>query len=453
MIFEYGFSVVGKSHLKKGTCCQDFHCIKRMENGWVIAAVADGVGSAKNSHISSKIAAQTAVEFCEEYMPWDYNLISIKSMMRTAYNFAYKLILREAKESGEPVESYDTTLTMVIYDGQRIIYGHSGDGAIIGLTTFGDYVEITRPQKGADGVSVLPLRSGYTQWVIDSYEEDLAAVILATDGMLETICPYLLRDQERKIDRAYVALASFFADPNSISEDNASSVKEIIGRFITAEEDYCADEFYERLSAVLKSHLSEGVDEIIERYKQNNYPIALMQKEQDDKTVVGLINLDLPLDSKDASFYSEPDWNALQEAWNRKAYPHLYKDKGEEKKDISVERENDDSFEKVELTEVITEKADDTKKPNEAKSSKAPGADDEIEIIISKTNSQSSMGSTSAPAGDTTKKGGQRTPQTNRANKSDTDPVKPKNAASATPPKHDKLRKKGVLGFFEDLFN
>lgn len=66
MIFEYGFSVVGKSHIKKGTCCQDSHCIRKLENGWIIAAVADGVGSAKNSHIGSKIAAKTVVEFCEE---------------------------------------------------------------------------------------------------------------------------------------------------------------------------------------------------------------------------------------------------------------------------------------------------------------------------------------------------------------------------------------------------
>lgn len=352
MIFEYGFSTVGKSHIKKGTCCQDSHCIRKLENGWMIAAVADGVGSAKNSHIGSKIAAKTVVEFCEECMPWDYNLISIKSMMRTAYNYAYKLILKESKRSGEPIESYDTTLSMVIYDGQRIIYGHSGDGAIIGLNTFGDYVVITRPQKGVDGVSVIPLRSGYTQWVIDSYDEDLAAVILVTDGMLETICPYLLRDHDKKIERAYVGLASFFADPSAISDANASTIKKAIGRFITAEEDYCVDEFYERLSIILKTHLSEGVDEIIEKYKQNNYPIALMQNEQDDKTVVGLLNTELVLDNREADFYSEPDWDSLQDAWNRKAYPHMY-----DKEQKPVVEKNDDNVEEKKK-EVSTEKKD-----------------------------------------------------------------------------------------------
>ena len=172
MVLNYGFSITGKSHLKRNIVCQDSHKIKKMDNGWVIAAVADGVGSAENSHIGSKIAVETVVTFCEECMPYDYNVISIKSMMRTAYNYALKCIYREAEKTGNPVESYDTTLTMVIYDGHRIIYGHSGDGAILGLTQYGNYVEITSPQKGADLVSVLPLRAGYTQWVIDSYEED-----------------------------------------------------------------------------------------------------------------------------------------------------------------------------------------------------------------------------------------------------------------------------------------
>ena len=153
MIIDYGFSFIGKSHIAMGTCCQDNHKIKKLDNGWYIAAIADGVGSAKNSHIGSQIATETVVAVCEEYMPWDYNTISIKSMMRTAYNYAFKQILRESQNSGEPIESYDTTLTMVIYDGHRIIYGHSGDGAIIGLNIYGDYVPITKPQKG--GVKAL----------------------------------------------------------------------------------------------------------------------------------------------------------------------------------------------------------------------------------------------------------------------------------------------------------
>ncbi|WP_066925674.1 protein phosphatase 2C domain-containing protein [Murdochiella massiliensis] len=447
MIIDYGISTVGKSHIKKGTCCQDSHYIKKLQNGWYIAAVADGVGSAKNSHIGSKIAAETVVEFCDECMPWDYNVISIKSMMRTAYNYAYKQILRESEQSGEPIESYDTTLSMVIYDGQRIIYGHSGDGAIFGLTTFGDYVEITRPQKSTDGVSVIPLRGGYTQWVIDTYEEDLAAVLLMTDGMLETLCHYLLRDHERKANKAYVPLASYFADPYGFSEEKIDCVRKLIAKFVIADESYNADEFYERLLSIYKKRASDAADEIIDTLKKSNYPVNLMQAEQDDKTIVGLINTDLLVDDKEADFYSEPNWAELQEAWNRKAYPHLYakKEDGEAGSDSDQKTEtaeNDDAQNSGASTvksDAPSQTTDHTKKASE------DDAFDDVLLIFEKRETppkNNNVPETSSAGGPTT-----------APPRGATAPTATKEPEPQAKPKHEKPRKKGILGKIEDLFD
>ena len=331
MIVDYGFSLKGKSHVTMGTCCQDNHKIKRLENGWVIAAIADGVGSAKNSQIGSRIAVDTVVSVCEEFMPWDYNIISIKSMMRTAYNYAFKQILRESKKSGEPIESYDTTLTMAIYDGRRIIYGHSGDGAIIGLNVFGDYIPITKPQKGVDGVTVIPLRAGYTQWKIDTYEEELASVLLMTDGMFDIFCPYLLRDFSTGINKVYVPITSFFGDPISFA-GNEKSINQNIARimtFLEGKEEYDEREFFDVIEGIYKKRVGEKFEDYISVLKKNSYPIVLMQGVQDDKTMVGLINTEVEVENKDTTFYCEPDWQKLQEEWNRKAYPHLYTDKPE----------------------------------------------------------------------------------------------------------------------------
>lgn len=326
MIYTYGFSMVGKSHVSMNTECQDSNRILKMNNGWYIAAVADGVGSAKNSKIGSKIATDTVVDFCNKYMPWDYSTIGIKSMIRTAYNHAFKRIMQEAEKAGEPIESYDTTLSMVIYDGRRIVYGHAGDGAIFGLNTFGDYVEITRPQKGPDGVSVVPLRAGYTQWEIGEYEEDLASVMLMTDGILSTICPYLLRNTKITTDEVYVPLATFFADPKGIPENEKKQkrTRRQISEFLAAAPAYDANHFYERLAEIYQQRVGEQAAQIVSEFKALNFPIALMENEQDDKTLVALINTELPVDDREPSFYSEPDWEALKEAWNRKAYPHLY---------------------------------------------------------------------------------------------------------------------------------
>ena len=80
--------------------------------------------------------------------------------------------------------------------------------------------------------------------------------------------------------------------------------------------------------------------EIIENLKKNNYPVMLMQNEQDDKTLVALVNKEVPVDIHNPEFYDEPDWNALQDAWNRKAYPHLYQDNTDQV--INSDQETDD---------------------------------------------------------------------------------------------------------------
>ena len=327
MIVNYGFSISGKSHISRGAGCQDAHRIKPLDDRWVIAAVADGVGSARNSHIGSRIACDTVVEFCEQYMPYDYNAISIKSMIRTAFNYAMKRICQQAESAGEPVESYDTTLSMVIYNGKRIVYGHSGDGAILGLTGYGNYIEITSPQKGKDLISVLPLRAGYTHWVIDDYSEDLSAVLLITDGMLDTICPYLLKFGN---DHIYVPMAMFFGDPCCFGRH--TDIQDVEA-FLNARDDYCSDGFYNRLFRALEVHLSDSgkAAAVCDHIRKNNHPIVLMNSQQDDKTVVGLINLEAETENQESSYYDEPDWSHLQELWNRKAYPHLYvEEDGEE---------------------------------------------------------------------------------------------------------------------------
>lgn len=450
MIIDYGFSVVGKSHIKKGSCCQDYHCIKRLKNGWIIAAVADGVGSAKNSHIGSKIAAETVVEFCDECMPWDYNIISIKSMLRTAYNYAFKMILKESEKSGEPIESFDTTLSMVIYDGQRIIYGHSGDGAIFGLTIFGDFVEITRPQKSVNGVSVIPLRAGYTQWVINTYEEDLAAVLLMTDGMLETLCHYLLRDQERKINRAYVPLASYFADPYGFNERKIEDIKKEIFDFIVADKDYETSRFYTRLLDVYKRHIPKAAESVIETLKKANYSVSLMQSEQDDKTIVGLINTDLPFDNKEESFYSEPDWNLLQEAWNRKAYPHLYSDRQKENDEETTEQSVDNAP-NISTTDTTEEQNDIS--TDAATSEEPPQKTDLKTTTGSKEELQNAKLEVPRKADATTESVATATPHTTPTANIQQPNSNTQDVSLPSRTKHEKPRKKSLIGKIGDLFD
>lgn len=323
MIYTYGFSLTGISHMEKKMECQDAHRIKLLDNGWIIAAVADGVGSAANSAVGARTAVDTVVDFCAEYMPYDYNTVNIKSMLRTAFNYALKKIITLAGEQDNVLESYDTTLTVAIYDGSRLIYGHSGDGGILGLTANGDYIAITKPQKGGDNISVLPLRAGFTCWEIASYEEPLSALLLLTDGMLDALQPYLLRNREPKV---YVPLAMFLMDYHCFEpkEEHRSRIDPIILDFLEGSLE--RENYYQHIHMALMNYrkTEEEANQIIESIRSMDYPMKLLSSVKDDKTVVGLINCDLPPKEKPTKLYLEPDWQQLQLEWSKAAYPLCY---------------------------------------------------------------------------------------------------------------------------------
>ena len=281
----YGASLIGSSHIKKGSVCQDSNKARCLSNGWLVAAVADGVGSAKHSEIASKLAVDTVVEFCDDRINKHTKFSELKSIILDAFKEAEKRIEDFADQQGDAITEYDTTLSMIIFDGEKIAYGHSGDGGIVGLSINGEYIKITKPQKAEDNICVIPLRAGEQNWVIDDCEEHLASVLLATDGVYDTFFPYLLRGQNVEV---YVSLIRFFMDNNCIEIND------------------------ENLSEIEKSRM--------EFLQSDAYSSVT-----DDKTVLVAFNPKIMPALKEESYYAEPNWDGLQLEWNKKAYPHLYK--------------------------------------------------------------------------------------------------------------------------------
>lgn len=339
----YGISLTGKSHLARGIPCQDAHAIVKLNNGWWIAAVADGVGSASHSQIGSYIAAYECVRYCEQNIPKSDNKEDILSVIKSAYAHAFYMIVKESENNGHPIYNYDTTLHTVIYNGDQLFYGHSGDGGIIGLDTSGEYVVITKPQKGSDYESVIPLRSGPDSWEF-GYYSGLVSVAVITDGMLETICNYLLRKDGN--DSVYVPLVTYFADPKGFTGIDAidSQIIESIREFVDSPHNYNSEHFYSRLLDIYKHRINNDrtAEETIREIKSKDTPVRMMQGEQDDKTIVCLMNLDCDCKDQDPSFYGEVDWKAFQEKLYHSLYPHLFSD---ESKNSSKLNNTDDGAE------------------------------------------------------------------------------------------------------------
>lgn len=285
-VVYYGTSIVGTSHVKKGTVCQDSHKATILSNGWCVAAVADGVGSAKHSEVASDMAVNKVVSYCSEHIGTDSKIEDLTEVLKSAYSAAEKAIQEYVDAHEDSITDYDTTLSMIVYDGKTIAYGHSGDGGIVGLMNDGMYVKITNPQKASDGICVIPLRAGESNWEFGTVQGEYASVLLATDGVYDTFFPYLLRGQKNEV---YVPLIQYFMDNNvlELTEENAADVEKSRVEFLNSTA-------YE--------------------------PVT------DDKTVLVVVNHQIKPSFQGEEYYKDPDWEALQLEWNKKAYPHLYKD-------------------------------------------------------------------------------------------------------------------------------
>ena len=289
MIYSYGITQQGTWHIKENIVCQDAHSIIKCTDNLAAAAVADGLGSEVYSDRASKIAAELSVQYVSQHITPQSSESEILQAIHEAFRKAQNTIEKTAEENEHPADQYDTTLSLAVLLDDQLYYGHSGDSGIIALTTDGLFCKVTEQQKDELG-RVYPLYFREAKWEFAKFDKPVASVFLATDGIYETLFPIYIREDPISI---YTALAQYLMDPVSLQfeRDGEQAVQDRIASFLAG------------ISA----------DQV-----------------NDDKTAVVLANSKTPLSRQPEAYYAEPDWEAViakyQEAWKRKAYPHLYKD-------------------------------------------------------------------------------------------------------------------------------
>ena len=292
MIYAYGVTEQGTYHIKNGIVCQDAHLFIRKDKNFVVAAVADGLGSEKYSDVASKIAVKVVCEQCAAKLNTKSKEVEILREIKASFFSALTAIEDAADQNGHDLDQYDTTLSVAILIDETLYYGHSGDSGIIALGVDGQYEAVTKQQRDEDD-RVFPLFFR-EHWEFKKFVKPVAAVFLGTDGMYEILFPYLLKNEPQKI---HVALAGHFIDDRQL---NIAKVGE------------------------------KAVQERMTDYVKN----ISDKKVNDDKTILCLINTASKIKYQPEEYYKEPNWAELKakfdEEWRRAAYPHLYKN---EKKD------------------------------------------------------------------------------------------------------------------------
>lgn len=144
-------SVRGKSHEKVGQLCQDAHHWEKLPDGTLVAAVADGAGSATLGKVGAIVAAQTAVETIRSKNPtlespedeqgWQLLLTNALIAARAA-------VEAEAVACNKTARDLATTLIIVLATPKLIAAAQIGDGVAVVDDGKGNIIALTAPQRG-----------------------------------------------------------------------------------------------------------------------------------------------------------------------------------------------------------------------------------------------------------------------------------------------------------------
>ena len=144
-------SVAGTSHEKFQKPCQDASRWQRLPNGLLVAAVADGAGSASLAEIGSALAVATAVDFISRKtdgvsLPEDDN--EWKVLLKQALLASLTAIEAEANARQIAARHLATTLIVVVATSSLVVAAQIGDGAALVRDSSGNLLALTRPSHG-----------------------------------------------------------------------------------------------------------------------------------------------------------------------------------------------------------------------------------------------------------------------------------------------------------------
>lgn len=292
MIHYYGVTQQGAYHIRNNIICQDHHAVKVLGEHFSVAAVADGLGSELYSDVASKIAAEKSIDYVCQNINEGSSAEDIIKIIKDAFSFCLNKINNKAKEDGNDADQYDTTLALAVYRNGIVYFGNSGDSGIVVMNTDGTFEPITTQQRDQNGC-VFPLYFGEEKWEFGVHE-NAASVFLATDGMYETLFPYLLKGENISI---YTALANYMMSSESLN-------------------------------------FSEFSDEDVQKRMEEFIGGIPGDQVSDDKTVVVMLDQSVSVSRQPDEYYRSPDWAALKkkrdEEYKKAAYPHLFGDNNQQ---------------------------------------------------------------------------------------------------------------------------
>jgi serine/threonine protein phosphatase PrpC len=176
-------SVTGLSHEQKGTVCQDA-AAAGSANGWLVAVVCDGAGSAERSAEASATVAKVVVEWLLSGLGGGRGRRRLRDAITSALEAAREQIVSSANASGLRTSAFATTVVGALCRGRRGVFFHLGDGTAMAFDRSQTLTAISHgsPKEYANETYFLSDDS-WRDFLRVTPVRRLESVLLMTDGV------------------------------------------------------------------------------------------------------------------------------------------------------------------------------------------------------------------------------------------------------------------------------
>jgi hypothetical protein len=177
-------SVRGTRHVQAGLPCQDAHAWCVTPRGSLVAAVADGAGSAPLAEHGSRLAADAALAHLLAADP-DLSGDAWRDALRGALEAARAAVHEGAAARGAPPRDLATTLIVAVATDGAACAAQVGDGAALVRTADGALHPLTAPVRGeyANETVFLTSPGGVEGAQFAIMRGEVAGLAALTDGL------------------------------------------------------------------------------------------------------------------------------------------------------------------------------------------------------------------------------------------------------------------------------
>jgi Protein phosphatase 2C len=181
-------SVCGTSHIKNKQLCQDAHNWQILPDNILIAAAADGAGSASQGKIGAMVAVEAAVENLSSKEIVRSSLADdavVQSLLTNTLLAARKAVEKEAAVCSQQPQDLATTLIIAIATPEMVAAAQIGDGMAVAKNSQGNLIALTMPNNGEyiNETTFLTSLDAIDTAQMRLWREDIANVGVLTDGL------------------------------------------------------------------------------------------------------------------------------------------------------------------------------------------------------------------------------------------------------------------------------